>query len=1373
MSRRFWLFALALATLPLAMFVLRNVQVSALTKRGDELRARAVLDAYALVDGDLRSIQTEMLELGNMIANSPIVRQGLDDARLVDGPTSNPLLVEYLADLELPANTAIEIHTPVPRLVAWLGFSMPLDDAPARLQFLEGIQTAISTDSDKRDALVMWVPVRTGPTIYGGIRVVRMLRSVAPVQNAYLQDYDVVDNWARQSSTGLRVVYTAPFDDVLPESGDVRLLRGIDGSVLGRVFVDRPTGEQLVQRVRDRHNDVIAFWVAVLAVWLLAGAFSQFRRAVKSVDVRGGLRQLSIRFGVLLFGLVGFRFVLLALDLPNRLQRGKSPLAPLFDPTHFAATIYFGTLRSIGDVAVTAIVVSLVGIVCYNFVATALGRIQPVALEPASNRHRFSALGVTLASASLAAVLVSFLNRITNQIVLDSTLDYFARTGLIPENLVLTVFVELLLLGLGVAMIFGATLVAGVAGYRFFVGSGYRLGRVATISVLSVVAFGLVSKWSGLFDTRLNALALLVTLFLVGSGFVGYRWYQIGVRAMTLRNTLLAILWITSIVYPLLYRGLDVQRRDRLIDAVESFDDGRDPRVLFAIDRILLDADESVPVRSFLVSRSAGNAEAQPDGQARRSSTYALPLDSIATNILRRSLLASMGNYEVSLTLFDHNGSPVGRYYESDQRLTSNALADLERSDYETMLEMHTAAGVDGAVVEPMTGRRERERFRYQGLLPVSDDDQIVGWIMASAEPRTVIDDAVTPFPRVLVPAGFYGNLQGDVSLAEYRDGLLVRNTGSGFSRYRLTDDALAQLQTSTDVWRRELDRGKKFDTYYHRRADESRLMIGVQSEVVVASRMSAVTIFDHLYYILRLTVAGLYLGLPIYLFGLVRRRASGLLPAPVVRFRDKVLNAFFGVGLVTVAAMGFVGLQVVTGENERAIESWLKQHLERVEKTLFMEARAGELAYSVMSRTSIDSLSARVGLDLNLYRGTELVSSSRPQLVEDRLIDRRLPMPAYKALFFDGFRFTATDEHVGEFAYTAGFRALTDEDGQPHYVLSVPTLPEQERIEEERATTIAYLFGALLLLVLVVLGTASVLANALTRPIMRLREGLEAVSRGQFTRITPFESRDEFGELVQTFNSMQDQLADSRRKVAQQERQLAWREMARQVAHEIKNPLTPMKLSIQHLRRSFDSSDDRDSSQFKGLFSRITTTLVEQIDALARIANEFSSFARMPQRVLELLDLNSVIREAAALMEAEEGISIGLHLADAPLIVNADREELRRIYINLIKNGIQAVPEDREGRIEIMTRRDPAPAGDEHEFVAYSEVVDNGSGVPDELRARIFEPNFSTKTSGTGLGLAIVRKAIEDMNGEIGFRTKPGEGSTFWIRLGEERAAE
>jgi nitrogen fixation/metabolism regulation signal transduction histidine kinase len=298
-------------------------------------------------------------------------------------------------------------------------------------------------------------------------------------------------------------------------------------------------------------------------------------------------------------------------------------------------------------------------------------------------------------------------------------------------------------------------------------------------------------------------------------------------------------------------------------------------------------------------------------------------------------------------------------------------------------------------------------------------------------------------------------------------------------------------------------------------------------------------------------------------------------------------------------------------------------------------------------------------------------------------------------------------------------------------------------------------------------MATATTLARALTGPLRRLRDGMQSVAAGRVQRPIPVESRDEVGQLVETFNLMQDQLSESRRKLAQHERDLAWSEMARQVAHEIKNPLTPMKLSIQHLQRAYDEFDPTDSTskgRFAAAFDRITRTVSEQIDTLVDIANAFSTFARLPRRHTETFDPNDIIREAVELTAAE--LKSGIRFQETPesIRISADRDELRRVMINLLKNAVQSVGSD--GTVEVVARITAGIGDSSTAKVILCEVTDDGAGIEPDVQNRIFQPNFSTKTSGMGLGLAIAKKSVEGMGGEIGFRTLVGRGSTFWIKL-------
>ena len=1357
--------ALLAVFLPLT-WTARQIHVARVEAQSGE-RQRAVVDeALDQIEAHFSAMQAELIDRAERVAEAPVVIDGLRTRQrrgLTIGPES---VVSHFSELDVPYGASVELYDPNFQLVAWKGFSMSIEPATGSPPVVHALRTAISVD-DLRQALVVWVPVRSGPRVLGVVRAMRLVRYDAPVRNEYIRDVSLVQQWNRL--TNLPASLT--LDPVEAPAGSSRILEGVDGSVLGRISVVTPAAEQLVEEAAARFNDILVFWTVLLIFWVMGGAWSVYRHFLKGLPP--GARSMWRAVGwfaavATLWWLV--RFALLEMNVPGRWQQGREPLAPLFDPIHFASGLGGGLLRSTGDFLITSIFF-LVFAVAFAEVAQRFGRravehyrhgewIRRAASSP--GRAMIFIVGGVAAGTIVVEALTLVIALTARHVVLDSTFDFLARRGLVPETLLLLVYgtlilaaIGVLLLSVGVVWITASAVVRrsvpGAAAWTFWSSVGLS-AAIPLLLLYSLTTIGNYVSW----PVSLSMLAVPYALAV----FVMHRESSRN-DLFVLRSILPAIFLVTVLLYPMLYSGVDARRRIQMVDAAETFAEGRDPRVLFAIEQLLRGARTNERVQALLANRETSG------------------LDTVAASSFHGSLLLSLPAYDVSVTFFDEAGRALGRYFDTGQMLDAAALAQIQPLQDHILRQMYEEAGDQAVVVAPITGVREPDRFQFEGIAPVVDAEEAdtLGWVTARAEPQTILRNGGTPFPRVLLPSGSYDDLFANLSIAHFRDGLLVRSMGRDFGRYRLSDEIVQALATESTVWRAEVVEARAYQTFYLRhvaeRGDPTLRLLPVAASSVVAVRVPSITTFDHLYYLLRLTVAGFFIGLPLYLFGLYVRRREGLLPAPRVRFRDKVLNAFLGVGIISVAAVGFVGLQVVTTENERAVQSWLRQHLERVEETLALDARGEEMPYSVLEHTRIDSLAARVGLDLNVYSEHSLVDLSRPQLAAERLIDVRLPIEAYQALYFEGYRFIDTYERVGSFRYRTGFRALPDEQGRPRYVISVPTLPEQERIEEERARTVAYLFGSLLLLVLVVMLTASLLANAISRPIARLRSGLKAVAAGRFERMLPVDSRDEIGELVETFNEMQQQLAESRRKLAQQERQLAWREMARQVAHEIKNPLTPMKLSVQHLRRAYEHrEEDAESGRpFPSLFERITSTLIEQIDALARIANEFHSFARMPSRIMEHLDVNAVVDEAAFLMQEEREVDIHLNLSEQPLVVEADREELRRIYINLIKNAMQAIPEDAEGHVEIRTERRVDGEGE----WAFSYVRDTGEGIEAEARDRIFEPNFSTKTSGTGLGLAIVRKSVEELQGDIGFETEDGIGTTFWVRLPlaeEERPA-
>jgi signal transduction histidine kinase len=284
------------------------------------------------------------------------------------------------------------------------------------------------------------------------------------------------------------------------------------------------------------------------------------------------------------------------------------------------------------------------------------------------------------------------------------------------------------------------------------------------------------------------------------------------------------------------------------------------------------------------------------------------------------------------------------------------------------------------------------------------------------------------------------------------------------------------------------------------------------------------------------------------------------------------------------------------------------------------------------------------------------------------------------------------------------------------------------------------------------------------TRPVAQLVSGVHAVAGGDWSTRVAVSSHDEIGLLAEAFNRMTEQLLEQRDRTLQAERVASWRELARRLAHELKNPLFPLQITIENLQRARDQHPD----QFDEVFRESTATLLAELQQLKQIIAQFSDFAKMPKPEIETVDANSVVRDVLKLFEAQfqangrPQIESVLDLAEGELKVPADALQLSRALRNLILNAMDAMPEG--GRLRIRTQH--------LEDGARIEVEDSGQGLTEEECARLFTPYYTTKRHGTGLGLAIVQSVVADHHGKISVSGQPGHGATFTIDLPARREA-
>ena len=334
---------------------------------------------------------------------------------------------------------------------------------------------------------------------------------------------------------------------------------------------------------------------------------------------------------------------------------------------------------------------------------------------------------------------------------------------------------------------------------------------------------------------------------------------------------------------------------------------------------------------------------------------------------------------------------------------------------------------------------------------------------------------------------------------------------------------------------------------------------------------------------------------------------------------------------------------------------------------------------------------------------------------------------------------------------YLNSYQYVYDTNAKPFAIISIPYFELNETYKRDLKAYFLALIPIYLLLFLVTSLLAYLLSKQISEPIVKLSAVMQKAALVKQYMPLSWNSADEVGQLVQHYNFMVKELETSSEKLAQTEKESAWKGMAKQVAHEIKNPLTPMKLNIQMFERKV-SQDDPD---FPVKMKRFTSSLIDQIDTLANIASAFSDFARMPSSKKKALNLSEIVDHTISFFDPT---SSGILKLDKNCFIFADQDQIVRVLNNLLNNAIECVKEGDTPLVTISLEK--------KKEVALLVIKDNGMGIPVLLQSKIFEPNFTTKTSGTGLGLAMVKRIIDDLNGTIYFETSPTSGTTFFVSI-------
>lgn len=708
--------------------------------------------------------------------------------------------------------------------------------------------------------------------------------------------------------------------------------------------------------------------------------------------------------------------------------------------------------------------------------------------------------------------------------------------------------------------------------------------------------------------------------------------------------------------------------------------------------------------------------------------------DIIIQKIKKQHIDKYFDNYETSVLLFAGNGEPYN-YHITYDSLMLRLEADKYKTEYPNILYINRLNG---------------EIPKYVCFTDLMRNGMRIGRIIIELQPKRTLAPGIYPsFQRTaeLLPQA----VEKGMSYAIIVKGKLTHSS----SNFNYTPALLTELA----VHKTAADSGTSLHTLNGYRHLLFSAGNGVQ--VIVSSPVypaqNIIANFSFLFLVLlggKLLILIIY-GLRLGMWQLLRAQMS--LTARIQIY----LNLAFFVPLIVVSVLI---TSLLNNQSRREIQDAY------IEKAVTISANAGIAAdmdaYNKGALTkdkledNVNRIARLANVYMNLYsRSGRLLASNEPFNLQSGLTTDLINPQALAELNINPQGRTILSESIGSLQYSSVYVAVRSAaSGDMTGIIGIPFFESQRNTEKRIVGVLSSIMNVFTFIFLAMAVLSYLASRVLTEPLRMITKTIGRTSLNKPNEPLNYASADEIGLLVNAYNRMLKQLEESKEALSRSEKESAWREMARQVAHEIKNPLTPMKLTLQHLQRMLAPENPR--------IGRSLETLLNQVDTLSDIATSFAAFATMPIPKNEAFEISELLRQTCLLHHNEGNATVHLHLPEGKFFVNGDRRLMGQIITNLIINGIQAVPHGKQPVIEIRL------TCTENNRVLIS-VSDNGVGIPEHIAPKVFLPNFSTKFAGSGIGLALAKRGVEHAGGRIWFETQLNTGTTFFIELPLLRTGE
>lgn len=1312
-----------------------------------------------LIQSSLQKLTEHLSSLTKSIGNNLDVRKNLENGEI-------HRLFQIILKTETDETFSVEVYNKWFNLVAYKGNSLE-GEYRLFLKSMEGKESLVVRDIGFSQYLLSYTPIRSQRD---SSVIVGVLLTGVMLDSKYLREkkLSAVNCFAKELETSLRtnieIVSTSrKLDSSKFDQTQIVPCQDKEGYTI--CYVQLPSYTQ-----RAHLESVGAFFTKANATVVLLGSFLLLYLLLGFASLwhNIGLRLLTVGITLVLI-----RYLWIFFDVPSVFLDSE-----IFSAVHFASPIGGGIAKSLGELLITLCFGLLFSLYCAH---QSFRQLRTSTFAKNSFKKSYKLLGICQATIYIILfVLVYWLfELVLKTIVINSNVKFLDRVNFIPSADLLVV--QLIF----IALVFTVVYLEVAIGLRLFyivksISDKKLFKKYYGIIILAMLL--VITEMLQLFLLHLDSnfierVAFVVLIFI----FAYYLDKSIVIKKLnsifSLRSLSLAFL-IGLVVTPVLILDTSKSQETKYIELIGTHLASQNKEAIVflmanELDRLTTNnqifsgfknRDEVKKLAFYLWKESKLSSENYNsavfilDGKFNFESEFnispsTINLDSVISFIKRNY-------FEKELT-----------YSSPDYPMSDSINANDTLLDTESEIEENQVPEILPLLYENISVLKDARNKYYIAIKSIEDPylkgttrSSQLGYIIfvVHSEYKTLLPSTTFRLFGDFTIERLIDKLTVTPVITEFLNGEVINSTDPEISNSVLKNlEAFRQhllRKEGTKYWRYENINNKNYRTFYILAEPLNYENYGENPESV--ERIFAVSVVYNdlasvMFFYFKFILFATFVFLIVFAIkGLFLLRELKTLR---LNFRDKLFAAFLVVSIIPIIILAIYTRSYITNKNNNFFRNQIVSDLNLGTGNL-QDARRFVGHYK-----SIDSLQklvtgifiknfARTDKSYTLYLKNKMLATTNKELFDAGLLDSRVDAEAFYNIYYLKRDLFIRYVNIGDYSFLVGYKPFYSFDNTIAGILSSLSVYRQTEINSELTETLTYIFGSYVIMIIFLLWIVSLVTERMYKPLLELKTAVEMMSQGNTNIQIPLNRKDEFGELIESFNKMTTEIEKSKIELKRAEREATWRDVARRVAHEIRNPLTPMKLSIQHLYNQYKNCNSED---FARILERTKKLIVSEIDKLDYIATEFSNFAKMPQRNYEVLNINHILNEVVELYATTQNVRFEKELESTGLIL-ADRYELNRAFQNIIKNAVQAIMN--EGIIKVRSY-------DSSNSIV-CEIEDNGCGIDGEVIDRLFEPNFSTKSKGMGLGLAITKKTLDDMKASIKIESEKNKGTLVRIQF-------